>query len=76
LRGEKHKVWDMAEKGFKLPVVYTPEGGTGNEFTHTERIALVDATGKIRGFYNGLDKTMVDSMYNNIARLLAGTKQL
>ena len=76
LRGEKHAMWNMAEEGFKLPVVYTPEGGTGNEFTHTERIVLVDASGKIRGFYNGLDRTAVDSLYNNIARLLVGMKRI
>ena len=70
LRGEKQRVWDMAQQGFKVPVVYTPEGGVGNEFTHTEKMVLVDADGKIRGFYNGLDKSMMDSLYNNIASLL------
>jgi protein SCO1/2 len=75
LRGDKNVVWKMAEEGFKVPVVYTPEGGAGNEFTHTEKMVLVDADGKIRGFYNGLDKENMDSLYNSIARLLVSMKR-
>ncbi|MBK6482871.1 MAG: SCO family protein [Chitinophagaceae bacterium] len=75
LRGEKETVWKMAQEGFKVPVVYTPEGGKGNEFTHTERIVLVDQDGKIRGFYNGLDKQMMDTFYNNLASILVGIPQ-
>ncbi|MGB3074356.1 MAG: SCO family protein [Chitinophagales bacterium] len=75
LRGEKQNVWDMAQKGFKVPVVYTPEGGKGAEFTHTEKIVLVDEDGKIRGFYNGLDKQMMDTFYNNLASILVGIQQ-
>jgi protein SCO1/2 len=73
LRGERQTVWDMAQTGFKIPVVYTPEGGAGNEFTHSERIVLVDAEGNIRGFYNGLDRADVDSLYNDLAALLVSS---
>ncbi len=65
----------MAEEGFKVPVVYTPEGGTGNEFTHTEKLVLVDGDGNIRGYYNGLDKERMDSLYNNLASILVGIRQ-
>lgn len=75
LRGEKQTVWSMAEQGFRVPVVYTPEGGKGAEFTHTEKIVLVDEDGKIRGFYNGLDKQMMDTFYNNLASILVGIPQ-
>ncbi|MBX7108374.1 MAG: SCO family protein [Chitinophagales bacterium] len=75
LRGEKQTVWNMAQQGFKVPVVYTPEGGKGAEFTHTEKIVLVDEDGKIRGFYNGLDKQMMDTFYNNLASILVGIPQ-
>lgn len=75
LRGDKQTVWSMAEQGFKVPVVYTPEGGQGAEFTHTEKIVLVDEDGKIRGFYNGLDKQMMDTFYNNLASILVGIPQ-
>ncbi|MBA2421673.1 MAG: SCO family protein [Chitinophagales bacterium] len=72
LRGKKEEVWKMAEEGFKVPVVYTPEGGTGNEFTHTDKLVLVDGQGNIRGFYSGLDKERMDSLYNNLASILVG----
>ena len=75
LRGDTQTVWNMAQQGFKVPVVYTPEGGKGNEFTHTERIVLVDEEGTIRGFYNGLDKQMMDTFYNNLASILVGIPQ-
>jgi protein SCO1/2 len=75
LRGEKAEVWKMAQEGFKIPVVYTPEGGTGNEFTHTEKLVLVDGDGNIRGYYNGLDKERMDSLYNNLASILVGIRQ-
>jgi protein SCO1/2 len=76
LRGDTTSVWRMAEEGFKVPVVYTPEGGLGSEFTHTERIALVDMEGKVRGLYNGLDKDQLDSLYNNIGMLIVASKNL
>ena len=65
----------LGEKLTLLVEVYTPEGGKGNEFTHTERIVLVDQDGKIRGFYNGLDKQMMDTFYNNLASILVGIPQ-
>jgi len=70
LRGDKETVWSMAEKGFKIPVVYTPQRGKGNEFTHTERLAVVDGKGEIRGFYNGLDEHEVSQLYDDVSTLL------
>jgi protein SCO1/2 len=76
LRGDTSAVWKMAEEGFKVPVVFTPEGGLGNEFTHTERIALVDVDGKVRGLYNGTDPAQMDSLYNNIGMLIVERRNL
>ncbi|MCY7411343.1 MAG: SCO family protein [Chitinophagales bacterium] len=75
LRGDKETVWKMAEDGFKVPVVYTPEGGKGSEFTHTPRMILVDDKGMIRGFYNGTEKDECDSLNNNLAMLLVGLRK-
>jgi len=76
LRGDTTTVWKMAEEGFKVPVVFTPEGGLGSEFTHTERIALVDVEGKVRGLYNGTDPAQMDSLYNNIGMLIVEHRNL
>ncbi len=70
LRGQKDSVLRMAEEGFKLPVVANDHPMAGDEFAHSERIVLVDANGMIRGFYNGFEKDRVDSLNNNIAKLL------
>jgi protein SCO1/2 len=72
LRGDTSTIWNTIEKGFKVSVGYAHDStGTGYSFTHTQKLVLVDAEGKIRGFYDGLDKTEMDSLYNNIGLLLA-----
>lgn len=69
LTGVKDTIYNLAEKGFKVPVVEDVNGE--EEFTHTDRMVLVDGTGMIRGYYNVVEDTaMVDSLYNDIERLL------
>ncbi len=75
LKGDKHVVWSMAEDGFKIPVVYTPEGGQGGEFTHSEKLVLVDDQGMIRGFYNGLDAEKVKQLHDDISQLIVPQKK-
>lgn len=70
LRADTSVVWRLAAEGFRVPVVYTPEGGLGFEFTHTNRLVLIDSRGQVRGLYNGLEKESVDQLYNDIGRLL------
>ncbi len=70
LRGDTSTVWRLAQEGFKVPVVYTPEGGHGFEFTHTQLLVLVDGQGMIRGYYSGLDKEAVQRLYDDMGRLL------
>ena len=72
LRGDTATIWNTVEKGFKVSVGYAKDSaGTGYSFTHSEKLVLVDDQGKVRGFYNGLDKAEMDSLYNNIGLLLA-----
>jgi len=69
LTGDAHYIRDtIAEKGFKVPVV--PDGGTSDQFTHTDRFVLVDGAGQIRGYFNVMDPPQTDSLYNMIERLL------
>ena len=69
LTGIKDSIYKLAEDGFKVPVVQDVNGE--EEFTHTDRMVLVDGTGMIRGYYNVVEDTvMVDSLYNSIERLL------
>ncbi|MCS6991891.1 MAG: SCO family protein [Chitinophagales bacterium] len=70
LRPDTSTLRFLTNEGFKVPVVHTPEAGYGYEFTHTNRLVLVDAMGQIRGFYDGLDKQSIDQLYDDIGRLL------
>ncbi len=72
LRGDTATIWNTIEKGFKVSVGYAHDTtGTGYSFTHSGKLVLVDQDGKVRGFYNGTDKSEMDSLYNNIGLLLA-----
>src|SRR2546425_865342 len=55
LTGEKHALYDLCMKGFKLPLDDT--GGTEAEpITHSTRFVLVDKEGEIRGYYSGTEE--------------------
>jgi len=66
--GEKAAIYDLANKGFKLGV--TEEGGTPQEpITHSTKLALVDRTGTVRGFYEGTLPQEAERLLADIARL-------
>ena len=41
-----------------------------SDFLHTESMLLIDKKGRIRGIYNGTDKTEMARISNNIKTLL------
>ena len=68
LTGKKEAIFDLANKGFKLAVV---EGGPVEEpITHSTKLVLVDQTGMIRGFYEGVGEENTDRLVGDIERLL------
>jgi protein SCO1/2 len=68
LTGEKHALYDLCVKGFKLPV--DDSGGTTAEpIMHSTRFALVDKDGQVRGYYEGTDA-------DDLKRLSADAKTL
>ena len=69
LTGDKDSIYRLGEKGFYLSVVDSANGE--QQYTHDSHLVLVDGTGMIRGYYKVLeDSTQMDSLYNNIERLL------
>ncbi len=56
-------IW-LCEQGFMLPADGLPMG-------HTTRFALVDPMGRIRGYYDGMDKGSMEILIDHL-RLLAG----
>jgi len=57
LTGPRPRMWELAVEGFKLGVAFS--GGAPNDhglITHSTRFVLVDAEGRIRGYYDGFEK--------------------
>ncbi len=70
ITGEKKKIYELARKGFKLPV---EEGDGGpNDFIHSDRFVLVDSKGRIRGYYSGTDPEDVDKLIKDVKLVLKG----
>jgi len=54
LTGDSERaVWSMVEDGFKLPVAHDPEN-TLMPISHSSQFVLVDASGRVRGFYGSM----------------------
>ncbi|MEE9404659.1 MAG: SCO family protein [Algisphaera sp.] len=68
LTGDRDTLWKLSEVGFKLAVDFAPNT-PDNPITHTGKLILVDRTGTLRGYYDGLNTQDVD-------RLIRDTKQL
>ncbi len=66
--GEKKKIYDLARHGFKLPIG-EGDGGPG-DFIHSDRFVLVDAKGRIRGYYGGTDPEEVDKLIKDVKLIL------
>ena len=66
--GEKAAIVALAHDGFKLPIAEgTAESGP---ITHTTRLALVDRTGTVRGFYDGTSEDGVQALVHDAWQLL------
>lgn len=74
LTGDKHKIYELGQKGFKIPVGKEEEVVTP-EYFHSSRLMLVDREGRIRGYYNGVSRDDVDKLILEIKVLLQEYKQ-
>jgi protein SCO1/2 len=75
LTGDKRKIYDLAIKGFKLPVAdaseYNPEiTDIDDTFIHSEKLLLIDKSGFTRGIYDGTNKEEIDRLIVEISVLL------
>lgn len=70
--GEKKAIYRLARQGFKLAADDVPEElqGTRHDFIHSEKFVLVDAQGRIRGYYSGLDMQQVHRLIEDAQKLL------
>ena len=70
--GTAQAVEALGNDGFHLPVGagVTPMEGAPSLF-HSEKYALVDARGRVRGYYDSNDKLALDALRRDIAKLAA-----
>lgn len=72
LTGDKEKIFDLAQHGFKLSVTEDPTAA--EPITHSTKLVLVDQSGTVRGFYEGVGEDDSDRLVKDIRRLLAEKK--
>jgi protein SCO1/2 len=67
LTADREKLYDLAKNQFFL---LNPDDKDPTQFIHTERGALIDSEGYIRGFYDVTDEREVNKLINHIRLLL------
>jgi cytochrome oxidase Cu insertion factor (SCO1/SenC/PrrC family) len=73
LTGEVHALRKLIRNGFHLAVVDPPadEPKFAGIITHSEKIVLVDASGRIRRYYDGGEDGWIDQALGDLTRLAA-----
>jgi cytochrome oxidase Cu insertion factor (SCO1/SenC/PrrC family) len=67
LTGEREAVWKLIREGFLLPV--EAQGDPGNPFLHSNRFALVDGAGRLRGTYEAFDGAAMKRLVSDLAAI-------
>lgn len=61
LTGPEKTIYDLMERGFRVPRPAPTRGASGPEVEHSTRLVVVDADGHVRGWFEGLrDSRMPD----------------
>ena len=64
--GDRKQIYDLARKSY---LVVKNDDSEDYGMIHTENFALIDKDKQIRGIYNGISPTSVDSLLQDIKRL-------
>ena len=64
--GDRKQIYDLARKSY---LVVKHDGSEDYGMVHTENFALIDKDRQIRGLYNGISPTSVDSLLQDIKKL-------
>ncbi|MFT7560478.1 MAG: cytochrome oxidase Cu insertion factor (SCO1/SenC/PrrC family) [Flavobacteriales bacterium] len=68
LTGSREDIWELSKKGLRLPVSEESKD-TKMPILHSSQFVLVDAQGRIRGYYNGLDKLDLNKLSQDLHTL-------
>jgi protein SCO1/2 len=66
--GEKEAIFRLSREGFRLGAEEEGVEG-GEEILHSQSLVLVDAAGRIRGYYDGMDEAAVGRLIEDARRL-------
>jgi protein SCO1/2 len=69
LTGNKTALYDLIGKSFLAQDANDPFGYMPGNFSHTERIAVMDARGNLRGYFDGLNQNAAGAVIEEIAKL-------
>lgn len=69
LTGPMEAVYDLSINGFKLGAPRS-EPASGGLITHSTKFVLVDRSGRVRGYYDGIDVESMDRLRADVRALL------
>lgn len=69
LTGEREAIWKLIREGFLLPV--EPQDDPANPILHSNRFALVDGAGNLRGTYEAFEEGALDRLLDDLAAVEA-----
>ena len=70
LTGEKTAIHELVRCGFILPVQQSLTEGGVVDYSHSDKVVLVDSQRRIRGYYSGTDREDVDRLITEMKILL------
>ena len=68
LTGDKAHIYQLANDGFKLSLMETPEAA--EPITHSTKLVLIDRNGTVRGLYEGVGEEDTSRIVRDVRRLL------
>jgi protein SCO1 len=69
LTGDKNELYGLITTSFLAQDADNQLGYMPGNFSHTERIAVVDAQGRVRAYFDGLTENVAQTVVEQIARL-------
>jgi cytochrome oxidase Cu insertion factor (SCO1/SenC/PrrC family) len=69
LTGQKTVLYDLIGKSFLAQDLNDPFGYMPGNFSHTERIAIVDSHGHLQGYFDGLNQNTAGAVVDEITKI-------
>ncbi|WP_397569777.1 FG-GAP-like repeat-containing protein [Schlesneria sp. T3-172] len=73
LTGPRQDLWELCRQGFKLPV-QEDVANVAMPILHSSQFVLVDQLGRVRGYYNGISESSLNSLKRDVKSLIAELK--